>query len=103
MIDKEETKVQLEQPRSYSKFEECIILLIAKFFSKEKDIKKLGEWLEKYLKKGDDETMKVQEEIQKEKENEYCRKCKHRSIGNRGVCVSDCTCENYDKLEEVEE
>ena len=50
----EESKAQLETPRSYSRFEECIILLIAKFFSKEKNIKKFGEWLEKYLKKGDD-------------------------------------------------
>lgn len=31
-----------------------------------------------------------------------CRKCKHLSKGNRGVCVSDCTCNNYDKYEEVD-
>lgn len=51
---KEGVKPQSETSRSYSKFEECIILLIAKFFSKEKDIDKFGEWLEKHLKKGDD-------------------------------------------------
>lgn len=50
----EDVKPQPETSRSYSKFEECIILLIAKFFSKEKDTNKFGEWLEKYLKNGDD-------------------------------------------------
>lgn len=49
----EEAKVQLEKPKSYSRFEKCIMLLIVKFFSKEKDINKFGEWLEEYLK-GDD-------------------------------------------------
>ena len=49
----EDVKAQLETSRSYSKFEECIILLLAKFFLKEKDIKKFGEWLEKYLKIGE--------------------------------------------------
>lgn len=46
----EESKALLEKPRSYSRFEKCIMLLIAKFFSKEKDINKFGEWLEEYLK-----------------------------------------------------
>ena len=50
----EDDKTQQKKQRSYSRFEKCIILLLAKFFSKEKDINKFGEWLEKYLKKGDD-------------------------------------------------
>jgi hypothetical protein len=51
---KKDNKAQQGTPRSYSRFEKCIMLLIAKFFSKEKDINKFGEWLEKYLKEGDE-------------------------------------------------
>lgn len=53
MTKEEDDKAQQGKTRSYSRFEKCIMLLIAKFFSKEKDINRFGEWLEKYLKDGD--------------------------------------------------
>lgn len=49
--------------------------------------------------KSDCEVLKILKENEQLKD---CRKCKHRSTGNRGVCVSDCTCENHDKYEDVD-
>lgn len=69
----------MEEVRSYSRFEECLMLLIAKFFSEEKDIEKFSEWFEKITKT----TTKLKEEKQYEtypyrSTDMWCNYCDYR-------------------------
>lgn len=87
---KEDVKVQLETPKSYSRFEKCIMLLIAKFFSKEKDIKKFGKWLEKYLKEGDDKMIEDNEDLikwNKQSEKDLYEVASRTWDFNRYLCI----------------
>lgn len=87
MTKKEDDKAQQGKSRSYSRFEECIMLLIAKFFSKEKDINKFGEWLEKYLKEGDDLTKEETIKWNKQSEKDLYKEASSTWDFNRYLCI----------------